>query len=354
MSTSSATAQVKFTKQSGTFYASIVSQYGDLFQQYTENAGAIAVTPSYATLQPILEFVCISSRASLGEQKFESSQIQWYMNDTEITFTNNVSTGVYEGLFKKVTSNGRQALQIVKDIAEAAGYASATIKAVATIFINNESDQIQATYSIQIGQKSGTSHKVVIASGDSNNFVITSKTASATNNCVLKAQTYFNGELMEDVSGLTYKWYKADASATDGFTLISGATSQTYTVKEADIDTYAEFKVEVYANGASDPLGSDVQGVMDATDPYMVQTNPSPSTEEIVYGTGGTVTYTPKIVTRGGEALGKEVLFDFVANDPTGLYRGSATNAKSFTVTEAMCNAGGGTGIIVVMTSKEF
>jgi hypothetical protein len=345
---------VKFSKSSGTYFTSIVSQNGDLFQDYEERAGEIVVTPDYSELEPILEFVCISSRTALGEQSFDDAQIRWFMNDTEISFSGGKSIGVYAGLFEKVKSNGRQALKIVDNIANAAGYAAATIKAIATLIIGNESDQLQATYTIPIGQKSGTSYKVTIASGDSNNFVITSKTESATNKCVLKAQTYFSGSVIEDVSSLTYKWYKADATVDGGFALIQGATSQTYTVNEADIDTYAEFKVEVYAKGASTALGSDVQGVMDATDPYMVQPNPDPTTEEIVSGTGGTVTYTPKIVTRGGEELTPNPLFDFVANDPSGNYRGQATNAKSFTVTEAMCNAGGGTGIIVVMTSKEF
>jgi hypothetical protein len=119
------------------------------------------------------------------------------------------------------------------------------------------------------------------------------------------------------------------------------------------VDTYAIYKVEVYAPDSSEALGSDTQGVTDTTDPYLVQPNPTPSDETIEEDSGGKITYTPKIVSRSGVAISTQPNFDFYATDSKGNYRGSATNATSYSVTEDMCSAGD-SDVTLVITSKEF
>jgi hypothetical protein len=357
MSTSSASRYAKYLKKSGTFMATIVTPYGDLYQEYTDmGSGAYAITPDWASYseKPYLEFVCISSRTVTGEVAISNSQIRWYMNDVEITFSGTTSTGVYAGLFSIGSSGGttpRQRLVINKNLAEAAGYASCVIKAVATVVSGSQSDQLQATYTIKIQQKSGTSNRVTIVAGDSNNFVITGKSGTGST-CVLKAMTYQDGA--ELTSGLTYKWYKMTGTAWEQITGLSD-TAQTYTVKEADIETYAEFKVEVFFNGSEDAFGQDTQGVMDASDPYMIQPNPTPSDETIEEGTGGTVVYAPKIVNRStNAAIATQPLFDFVAMNAVGLIINSASGVSTFTVTETDCINGGGGDLTVVITSQDF
>jgi hypothetical protein len=344
MSTASASREVKYIKRSGTYMVTIA---GDLFQEWVDNAGAIKVTPDFSVDKPILEFVCISSRVALGEVDIKDAQIRWFMNDTEIEFSNQTSTGVYAGLFKKTTNNGRQALQILANIATAAGYASATIKAIATVISDTVSDQLQATYTIPIGQRSGNTHKVTIAPGDAYNFVITANNSS----CILKAMTYYNGVAADSsqLTNLSYKWYKLNGTTWAQ----QSSTSQTLTVSKDDIDTYAEYKVEVYESGATEAVGSDVQGVMDATDPYIVNPYPTPTSETIEEGSGDSVTYAPYIMTRGGTKLSTQPKFDFYACDSIGLQCGKAENVSSFEVTEGMCSAGSG-DVTVIITSKEF
>jgi hypothetical protein len=352
MSTASASREIKYLRKSGTYMVSIVSSAGDLFQEYSGDAGDNAtVKPDWTNYEdaykPILEFLCVSSRVATGEVTLSDSQIRWFMNGTEIEFSSGTSTGTFAGLFKKTTSNGRQALKIMKNIASAAGWASATIKAVATVISGTSSDTLQATYTIPISQRSGDSYKITISAGDANNFVINSKGGS----CILKANAYLNGDLI-DSSTLTYKWYKLVNASWTQITGLS-TTAQTYTVKEADIDTYAEFKVEVFTSGSSDAIGSDVQGVTDSTDPYMIQPNPSPSDETIEEGSGDSVVYEPRVVNRSGTALSSQPKFDFAAMDACGGYKKSDTNVAKFEVTEAMCVAAGG-DITLVITSKDF
>ena len=119
--------------------------------------------------------------------------MDYYFNGTKITFSGDTSSGTFAGLFKKVAPSGDNlyyGLQIVKNIAEAAGYAPAVIKMVATVSYGTQSDQITASYTIPIQQATGSSYRVTIAAGDNKNFVITEKGGS----CILKAMAYQSGQ----------------------------------------------------------------------------------------------------------------------------------------------------------------
>jgi hypothetical protein len=343
---------VHFSKKSGTYMTSIYSKYGDLWQEYIGDANENAeITPNWTDYEdskkPVLEFICMSSRTAVGELSILDSQITWYMNDIAITFSGGKSTGTFAGLFEKTVSNGRQALKIMKNLVVVAGFSSITIKAVATIIVGNSSDQLQATCPISVSQKSGNSYRVTISSGDDYNFVLTANNST----CKLAAKVYFNGAL-DETSSYTYKWYKLTGTEWEQITGIA-STASTITVSKDDVNTYAEYKVEVYASDGTEPLGSDTQGVTDVTDPYMVEPCPTPTDETIEEGTSGSVVYEPKIVNRSGVRVSPTPLFDFLAQDTYGNYLGSASGASKFEVTEAMCAESGG-DVVVLMTSEEF
>jgi hypothetical protein len=361
MSKSSAQAEVQFYRQSCTYTVVLMSMSGDLWQEYTQEGTNVTITPDWSVTanQPTIEFVCVSSRVSTGEVSVSSSNIKWYFNDTEISFgSNNISTGTYAGIFKKVTtSNGRQGLTITNNIAAAAGYASCVIKAAATVIDGSVSDTITATYSIPIQQSSGNSYKVTIAAGDSYNCVL----GNDNNSVKLKAMTYFEGAAA--TATLTYQWYEWNGS---DWKAISGATSQTLTVYKNStdgtpyVDTYKEFKVVVSISG-SDPIGSDVQGVMDVTDPYSVMPNPDPADQRIMEGSGGSVTYYPTVINRNsGTAISPQPKFNFYARNAVGVTKKTAsnvavdkTNKVGFTIDETDCSDVGG-NISVVMTTNDF
>lgn len=347
MSTASTSRTIKFISKAGTYTAVIMSPSGDLYQEYEGTTNDVtAVYPDFETLKPVLYFVCTSSRVAEGVA--DPDAMEYYFNDQKISFSGGVSTGTFAGFFKTVAPSGDQmyyGLQILKNIAALAGYAPAVIKMVATISYGTQSDQIQATYTIPIQQATGNSYHVTIAAGDTKNFVITEKGGS----CILKAMAYQSGNAL--TKDLSYKWEKMDAT---GWEELVGKTSQTLTVSGNDINTYGEYRVHVYRSGAE--IGTDIQGVMDASDPYDIDPHPDPEDEAITEDTtgNGQVTYTPVVVKRGTSTKALDTQFYFVLKDAAGVYLNTDrdTPKVSQTVTRAHCQQAGG-DVSVTITSVE-
>src|SRR5574344_1349744 len=132
MSTASTSRTIKFISKAGTYTAVIMSPSGDLYQEYEGTVNEVTnIYPNFETLQPILYFVCTSSRVAEGVANPDG--MEYYFNGTKITFSGGVSTGAFAGYFKTVVPSGDQlyyGLQIVKNIAALAGYAPAVIKMV--------------------------------------------------------------------------------------------------------------------------------------------------------------------------------------------------------------------------------
>lgn len=345
MSVASTSRTIKFISKAGTYTALIMSPSGDLFIDYEGTTNDVtAVYPNFAATKPILYFVCTSSRVAEGVA--DPDAMEYYFNGEKINFSGGVSTGTFAGYFQTVAPSGDQlyyGLQILKDISALAGYAPATIKMVATVSYGTQSDTIQATYTIPIQQATGSSYRVTIAAGDTKNFVITAKGGS----CILKAMAYQSGNAL--TKDLTYVWEKMGAT---GWETITGATAQTLTVYADDINTYGEYRVHVKRAGAE--IGTDIQSVMDASDPYDIDPHPSPEDEAITEDTtgNGEVTYTPVVVKRGTSTKALDTQFYFVLKDAAGVYLNSdRTTAKtSQTVTRAHCVQAGG-DVSVTITS---
>lgn len=345
MSVASTSRTIKFISKAGTYTAVIMSPTGDLYQEYEGTVNDVTnVYPDFSVLKPILYFVCTSSRVAEGVADPDS--MEYYFNGEKINFSGGVSTGTFAGYFKTVTPSGDQlyyGLQILKNIADLAGYAPAVIKMVAAISYGTQSDQIQASYTIPIQQATGSSYRITIVAGDTKNFVITAKGGS----CVLKAMAYQSGQALS--KDLTYVWEKMEST---GWAAITGAASQTLTVNGADINTYGEYRVHVLR--ASAEIGTDIQSVMDASDPYDIDPHPSPEDEAITEDTSGNgeVTYTPQVVTRGTGTKALDTQFYFVLKDAAGVYLNSDrdTPKASQIVTRAHCMQAGG-DVSVTITS---
>lgn len=345
MSVASTSRTIKFISKAGTYTAVIMSPTGDLYQEYEGTVNDVTnVYPDFSVLKPILYFVCTSSRVAEGVADPDS--MEYYFSGEKINFSGGVSTGTFAGYFKTLAPSGDQlyyGLQILKNIADLAGYAPAVIKMVATISYGTQSDQIQASYTIPIQQATGSSYRVTIMAGDTKNFVITTKGG----NCVLKAMAYQSGQALS--KDLTYVWEKMEAT---GWATITGVTSQTLTVNGADINTYGEYRVHVLRAGTE--IGTDIQSVMDASDPYDIDPHPSPEDEAITEDTSGNgeVTYTPQVVTRGTGTKALDTQFYFVLKDAAGVYLNSDrdTPKASQIVTRAHCMQAGG-DVSVTITS---
>lgn len=338
----SASSTVKFVGKAGTYFATIMSPQGDIWQEWqgdqTINPNP-PLLPNFEDTKPVMYFVCTSSRVLEGI--VTPTAINFEFNGTQLTFdpTTFLSTNTgLEGVFKRVfpaTGQPYYGLQILKNIAPVSGYASASIRMEATVTYGTQSDVIQASFPISIQQSSGSAYNVHIEAGDAYNFVITKNNTSVK----LKAVAYLGGSEVP-ASNLSYVWEKMGPS---GWAAIAN-TSQEITVTADDIQTYGEYRVSVKTGTSI--LGSDIQSVMDASDPYDIDMCPVPKDKTITEDESGNdkVVYTPKIVKRGTNVTVLQgTLFSFVVRDAAGNIVGqSSAPCASFTVTRAMCIQGGG------------
>lgn len=336
----SASASVKFVGKSGTYFASIMSPQGDIWQEWSGDiADNPPLLPDFSVTKPIMYFVCTSSRVLEGI--VAPASINFEFNGILLTFDpvtfESTNTGL-EGVFKRVfpsTGQPYYGLQILKNIAPISGYASATVRMEAAVSYGTQSDLIQASFPISIQQSSGSAYSVHIQAGDSYNFVITKNNTSV----IIKAVTYLGGSEVSP-SSLSFAWQKMDKN---GWVAITN-TSQSIVVNADDIQTYGEYRVTVSKGDSI--LGSDIQSVMDASDPYDIAMCPSPADQTITEDESGNdkVVYTPKVIKRGSNVqVMQGTLFSFVVRSAAGneLAKSSAPCA-SFTVTRDMCVQAGG------------
>lgn len=349
MSSASTTRTIKFVSKAGTYAAVIMCPDGDIYQEWEGSTSQVTgVYPNFEVTKPILYFVCTSSRVAEGVATPDA--INYYFNGTKIEFSGDTSTGTFAGVFKKISPSGDNlyyGLQIVKNIAELAGLAPAVVRMVATVSYGTQTDQIEASYSIPIQQSTGNGIRVTIVSPDGKNFVINDKGGS----CQLKAMAYQKGT--ELTANLSYVWEQMQGSS--GWVVLTGKTTQTITVQDADINAYGEYRVTV--NRGSEELGKDIQGVMDASDPLQIDPHPSPEDETITEDESGNgeVTYTPVVVKRGTSTKALDTTFYFVVKDAVGNYLNPGSidvDKATETVTREQCVQAGG-DVSITITSKD-
>jgi hypothetical protein len=352
MSLASTNRTIKFSAKTGTYTASIMSPTGDIYQEWEGTQNDYTVSPNFEETKPQLLFTCLSSRVSEGIVTPDG--ITFYFNGNKIDFDGNDSKDPYKGYFKKIVPSENQpyyGLQIVKNIAGLSLLANATIKMVANVSFNEQTDVINAEYIIPIQKATGTSYHVTIGAGDNKAFVIRDKGGY----CVLKAYAYQGSTQL--TKNLTYKWERMNAT---GWEEITGQAAQTLTVYGDDVDTFGEYRVTVYRDNVE--IGKDIQGVMDASDPYDLEANPKPEDETIYEDdvnesdSHNHIIYTPKIVKRGSDTAAiPNAQFYFVVKDSAGVILNTNSNtatSTSFTVTHAMAMQAGG-DFSITITSKD-
>lgn len=349
MSKAAVSRTIKFSAKAGTYTATIMSPSGDLYQEWEGTSAEHNITPNFGLTKPKLYFICMSSRVSEGIVSADNMSIKYYFNGNLINFSGDTSTGTYAGYFKKLSGadsdQGYMGLQILQNLADLSGLSNVVIKMEASVVYNTQSDVLQAEYTIPVQKKTGSSYRVTISAGDGKAFVIREKGGS----CVLKAMAYQSGTLL--TKDLTYKWERMTAT---GWEEIAGQTGQTITVSGNDIDTYGEYRVTVFREGAE--IGKDIQGVMDASDPYEIDANPSPQDETIREEyVDDKIVYTPRVVTRGTTTTAiPDAKFYFVVKDAVGNYLNTdrTTAQTSFTVTHAMA-VQAGSDFTITITSED-
>lgn len=364
MSSASKSVNITFLQKMGTFTPSIQSPNGDLYQEYQKNGDVVTVYPDFSQTQPKLYFVVISSRAADGVTTPVS--MQFFFNETEIPFNSaGKSTGLFDGLFEIIRPSASQfywGIKICNNLVKASNYTAINIKMIGKVSERSNqqeiTDNVQAVYNIPVGPYTGVSYRVTIKApeNDTHNFILNSKDDS----CQLEAKATQGNDTIKTV--LYYKWYRATNSIT-GWEQIAGASGKTITVKASEVDCTREFMVEVYndkAMGKDNLLGFDFVTVIDASDPFDIEPNPTPADETISGDEDGndTVTYTPRLVVRGkSEAV--ESKFYFTLKSGSGVVLNTEASRKptvqlsSFAVTRADCiHAGYGNVALTIQSVK--
>ena len=365
MSVAAATTTILFKRKIGAVSSTIISPKGDLVQYYDEtptNPGKIY--QDFTEITPFIYLVASSSRAT-DNLDFAGS-VDVYVNNELLIFKDNFSTNSFNGEtghFKLTSSPGKaynDGITIVKNLVTAFEGNQVVIKIVGRLTDGGgTSDDISATYTIPVQKSTGSGYHVTIAAGDDNNFIITNADPKADNgHCELVAKVYsIDGEGTAVTEGLTYSW-QMESEAGWGSSI---GTSDNVTINASDVSSMANIRVTVTKDGET--IGTDIQTVRDNTDNMTIDLGASPKDETIIEGSGGKVTYTPKLLLEGKEQSG--YLFRFAASDSSGVplntaggdddpSLAAATEAmESFDVTEAMCEQAGGNVALSIFAVKQ-
>ena len=357
MSVAAATTTILFKRKIGAVSSTIISPRGDLVQFYDGTPTVPnKIYQNFTTVQPHIYLVASSSRAT-DNLDFTGS-VDIYVNNQLLTFNNDgVSTNSFNGetghfqLYKSSTAKAyNDGIKILKNLVTAFEGNQVVIKIVGRLTDGGgTSDDISATYTIPVQKSTGSGYHVTIAAGDKNNFVITSKEGDASQ-CKLVAKVYnVEGDGTLVTTGLVYQWQIENEN---GWSNIEGAVSNNVTVTEKNVSSMANIRVIVSKDGNT--IGMDIQTVRDNTDPMSIDLGANPKDETINEGSGGKVSYTPKLLFEDKEQSG--YLFRFAASDSSGVPLNTAsgdvtddpnlaattTPRASFDVTEAMCEQAGG------------
>lgn len=374
MSKAYAQRTIKFINKVGTYTAYLQSSQGNLWQTYSIINGAYTnIVPNFAEIQPVLYFVCISSRVS-GVSNVNGVPT-WYFGSTQLNTGSTLSTGSINGvaisdIFELVNPSSGQpyyGLKIKRNLVDVTQGASVSVKAVGQLLISGTgtTDDIQAQDAIRITPASSNGVHVQIvditpvsASVTGRNFTFTSEGQTIT----MRADTYQGSTQL--TQNLTYQWQKISGGS---WVSISDATSQTLTVSEDDVMTYAQFRCLVSQSGTQ--VGVGTANIMDATDPFVIEPGLMSGTkviegvtytlkeDETIEETTDIVAYAPKIVSRdsGTEQTAftaQGFYFTYKAGDgtdqtPSGLSGQVVANSSNYPVNYDICQSCGDISVII-------
>lgn len=324
MSNTQAIGSIKYTRNGGTYFAKLISDYGDIYQKYAsydQNTGTVGtIYPDFAVNPPTIEAYVNSGKGSDGA--VYPNSVSWSVDGTELTFNDSgVSTNVFNGEsghFVRINANKtnktRAGLKIVKNLVKASNATPINISAFASVAVGLGSIKVPASYVISIGQSTSTGNVVRISA--TNGGILDNEHSSIT----LTANVESTGGAI--TSNLKYKWQATDANG-DFADFSPAQTGKTLQVSLAMVNGSRLFKVIV------DGIGSDVQGVTDETDNYRIVPNPTPITEEIIEGDSDNsqVTYQPKLYKGETQVTDtKGTMFTMKFYNPQGVPIPVATN----------------------------
>lgn len=345
---------VAYSRSGGTYSARMVSDYGDIYQNYTAYDSATkqasGISPSFVTNPPTVQIAIFNSK-KVGQVSGSDNSVNttgevypgsvaWTALGQELTFdskgistnTFNGETGHFQLVNANAATNTRAGLKIIKNVVVASQATPFSIDAVASVANGKGSTKVPASMPVAIKKVStgsvvvnitATNGGIIYAGGE---FETTKLTATVSN---------INDDTSS--SGLTYQWYSLNPK-TGEFDPMKGENKNYINVGLDMVNQSQLFKVIVSAKGSQ--IGSDTCTVWDHSDPLYITPNPVPSDETIREGdaTASQVKWTP-VLMRGNDPVDdSKVSWRFRLYDPVGLkvYPQDLIDKAKFIVTEQM------------------
>ncbi|MCH5236985.1 MAG: hypothetical protein J1E95_04215 [Muribaculaceae bacterium] len=277
----SATKQLIFTSKGGTYTAIFMADFGDLFQKYvgdpTKSNGITEFIPDFDPTRSggkaVNLTLTVVASSQIGDVNLKNCKVDYSVSGSKIQFNTSLevsktgSGSVYKssnfpGIFEKTPENQ---LRIVGNIAGLMQGSSFKIEASVTMTASADADSIVAYLPVAVSEFTGSDGAIVtIYDSSGKNFTLSENNDQLN----LSVNIFDDKKWISDFSPYTFKWYKL---TTAGWSVVKSGTGSTYrtlTVHDADVDSYADFRVDVEKGGVF--IGSDTQNVQDASDPYLI------------------------------------------------------------------------------------
>lgn len=337
MSLASCTYQCGWIGDDATFTVSLIAPKGDLFQRYTGDLlGAITCTPNWDGTAlgagPVLRVILMESDPTITQATLAKAVVDdettYYIDGLRLEFdssgisVNSTSGGAtgYTGCFRKLKANSTGAstpvptlssapfggLEIRKNLVGPAQGHSINVTVKLGINTGTKGVHQQGSTTIRILQSNGTTNFAHIYC-ENDSFVLDEDNTDVV--CKVKC---WRGD--SEVTTFYRKWYMLESGA-----WVQKATTDTFTVDRDMVATFADIKVECYADAArTELIASDVQTINDSSDAYIVSAGPQPADGTFYQGGTTDIKFYPKLTDIDGNPVSEAHKFNFSVMDSVG------------------------------------
>lgn len=226
---------------SNTYINTLVVDSGKLHQFYDkDNGGKCSPDWTVASNQPKFHFECRTTDGTLQPIEINEN-LKLYYNETAITFSGNLSTGTFAGMFKYEDKDGVRYYTICKNVATAGNIDNDTLRIEGQILTEGNNLETVST-------PMATIHVIPVASGGSAYFMEIDAPAiqNGADSTKIKAMLYKSDGNGEITSGVSWSWKRLD-----GDTYTQVGTAQTLTVPATDVTGFEHYTCTATIGGVT-------------------------------------------------------------------------------------------------------
>lgn len=226
---------------SNTYINTLVVDSGKLHQFYDkDNGGKCSPDWTVASNQPKFHLECRTTDGTLQPIEINEN-LKLYYNETAITFSGNLSTGTFAGMFKYEDKDGVRYYTICKNVATAGNIDNDTLRIEGQILTEGNNLETVST-------PAATIHVIPVASGGSAYFMEINAPAiqNGADFTTIKAMLYKSDGNGEITSGVSWSWKRLD-----GDTYTQVGTGQTLTVPAADVMGFEHYTCTATIGGVT-------------------------------------------------------------------------------------------------------